>query len=102
MRTQTAVSIAVLAGVFVAVPLYFLSRAEQVATTAPAPAASTTPRIEHPESQKPYCMQRTGSDGVAISSGADCVRQTSGTVQDALSVTTTHEHGAVVITGSDP
>ena len=102
MQLRTGLAIGILAGASVAVPVYFITRADQVGESAAAREVATAPRNLDLEAEQLYCTQRTASNGVVVHTGPDCSLRGPADGSQATTLTVTREQGALVITGSDP
>jgi hypothetical protein len=102
MQLRTALSIGILAGAFVAVPAYFITRADRTDESTADREVAAVPQNLDLDAEKLYCTQRTASNGVLVDTGPDCSHRGQAVGAPATTVTITREQGALVITGSDP
>ena len=102
MRIRTSLSIAILAGALVAIPLYLGSRSDPVPESPAGDNASAPQPAVDDDVDDLYCAERTAAGGVMVRTGPDCARHGSSTGSHAPTVTVTREQGTLVITGSDP
>lgn len=113
MRIRTRLSIVILVGAFVAIPLYVTLRSDRNAESpsgspAEPPAGDSTPAAPPAVDDAAtdlYCARRTPSDGIIVHTGPECARHGQSSESSgphAPTVTITREPGALVITGSDP
>jgi len=102
MRIRTSLSIVVLVGAFVAIPLYFINRPERAAEIPVSGNAAALPPAADVDVRELYCVQSTPATGVIVNTGAGCSNQAESTRVLAPTVTVTGQPDALVITGSDP
>lgn len=102
MRIRTSLSIAILVGVLVAIPLYLGSLSDRARQTPADESPAARPPAADGGAEDLYCAERTPSNGVIVRTGPDCARHGGSTGNHPPTVTVTREQGTLVITGSDP